>query len=70
MDSCIALRTAVVKNNEMHVQAGAGIVYDSVEQSEFEECQTKARALLRAAHDAINLIRISECYTALILHCE
>ena len=53
MDSCIALRTAVIKNNKMHVQAGAGIVYDSVEQSEFEECQNKARALLRAARDAI-----------------
>ena len=53
MDSCIALRTAVIKNNKMHVQAGAGIVNDSVEQSEFEECQNKARALLRAARDAI-----------------
>jgi len=53
MDSCITLRTAVIKNNKMHVQAGAGIVYDSVEQSEFEECQNKARALLRAARDAI-----------------
>ena len=53
MDSCIALRTAVVKDGQMHVQAGAGIVYDSVEQSEFEECQNKARALLRAAQDAI-----------------
>ena len=53
MDSCIALRTAVVKDGQMHVQAGAGIVYDSVEQSEYEECQNKARALLRAAHDAI-----------------
>ena len=53
MDSCIALRTAVIKNNKMHVQAGAGIVYDSVEQAEFEECQNKARALLRAASDAI-----------------
>ena len=53
MDSCIALRTAVVKDGQMYVQAGAGIVYDSVEQSEYEECQNKARALLRAAHDAI-----------------
>ena len=53
MDSCIALRTAVVKDGKMHVQAGAGIVYDSSEQSEFEECQNKARALLRAAHDAV-----------------
>ena len=60
MDSCIALRTAVIKNNKMHVQAGAGIVYDSVEQSEFEECQNKARALLRAARDAINLTKMGD----------
>ena len=54
MDTCIALRTAVIKDGQMHIQAGAGIVYDSVAQSEFEECQNKARALLRAAADALN----------------
>lgn len=53
MDTCIALRTAVLKGGEMHIQAGAGIVYDSVPQSEFEECQNKARALIRAAADAL-----------------
>ena len=53
MDTCIALRTAVLKNGKMHIQAGAGIVYDSVPQSEFEECQNKARALVRAASDAL-----------------
>ena len=53
MDTCITLRTAILKDGQMHVQAGAGIVYDSVEQSEYEECQNKARALLRAAADAI-----------------
>ncbi len=53
MDTCIALRTALLKKGEMHIQAGAGIVYDSVEQSEYEECQNKARALLRAAADAL-----------------
>ncbi|NBX06866.1 MAG: anthranilate synthase component I [Proteobacteria bacterium] len=53
MDTCIALRTAVLKGGEMHIQAGAGIVYDSVPQSEFEECQNKARALVRAAADAL-----------------
>ncbi len=55
MDTCIALRTAVLKDGQMHVQAGAGIVYDSQEQSEFEECQNKAKALLRAAADALSL---------------
>ena len=53
MDTCIALRTAILKGGEMHIQAGAGIVYDSVAQSEYEECQNKARALIRAAADAL-----------------
>jgi anthranilate synthase component 1 len=52
LDSCIALRTAVIKDGVMHVQAGAGIVYDSQEKSEFDECHNKARALIRAAMDA------------------
>ncbi|MBI3902235.1 MAG: anthranilate synthase component I [Nitrosomonadales bacterium] len=49
MDLAIALRTAVVKNNTLFVQAGAGIVADSVPQSEWTETQNKARAVLRAA---------------------
>ena len=53
IDTCIALRTAIVKDDMMHIQAGAGIVYDSQEQSELEECENKARALLRAASDAL-----------------
>ena len=53
MDTCIALRTAILKEDTLHIQAGAGIVYDSVEQSEFEECQNKARAVLRAAEEAV-----------------
>ena len=53
VDTCIALRTAVVKDGKMHIQAGAGIVYDSVDQSEHEECENKARALIRAANDAL-----------------
>ncbi len=57
MDTCIALRTAIIENNQMHIQAGAGIVYDSVPQSEYEECQNKARAIIRAAEDAIILAR-------------
>jgi len=49
MDLAIALRTAVVKNNTLFVQAGAGIVADSVPSSEWIETQNKARAVLRAA---------------------
>jgi anthranilate synthase component 1 len=49
MDVAIAIRTGVIKNNILHVQAGAGIVADSVPQSEWIETQNKARAVLRAA---------------------
>jgi anthranilate synthase component 1 len=53
MDTCIALRTTVVKDGVMYVQAGAGIVADSVPESEHQECQHKARALVRAAQEAV-----------------
>ncbi|MGM0560617.1 MAG: anthranilate synthase component I [Pseudomonadota bacterium] len=53
MDTCIALRTALVKNNRMYVQAGAGIVIDSDPESEYQECRNKARALIRAAEEAL-----------------
>jgi anthranilate synthase component 1 len=53
MDTCIALRTTVVKDSVMYVQAGAGIVADSVPESENQECQHKARALVRAAQEAV-----------------
>ncbi len=49
MDVAIAIRTGVIKNNRLYVQAGAGIVADSVPQSEWIETQNKARAVLRAA---------------------
>ncbi len=49
MDIAIAIRTAVVKDGQMHVQAGAGIVADSDPASEWQETQNKARAVLRAA---------------------
>ncbi len=52
MDLAIAIRTAVVKDGMLYVQAGAGIVADSVAQSEWTETQNKARALLRAAEMA------------------
>ena len=53
MDTCIVLRTAVVKDGTMHVQAGAGIVHDSVPQSEYQECVHKAKALFSASHTAM-----------------
>ncbi|MDD2933834.1 MAG: anthranilate synthase component I [Methylotenera sp.] len=49
MDVAIAIRTGVIKNNKLYVQAGAGIVADSIPQSEWIETQNKARAVLRAA---------------------
>ena len=48
MDTCIAIRTAVLKDNVAYVQAGGGIVADSVPEREFEETLNKAKALLRA----------------------
>src|SRR5512142_3202257 len=54
MDMAIALRTAVLKNNTLFVQAGAGIVADSVPESEWMETQNKARAVLRAAEMALD----------------
>ena len=53
MDTCIVLRTALVKDGEMHVQAGAGIVYDSIPENEQQECINKAKALVRAAEEAV-----------------
>lgn len=49
MDLAIAIRTAVIKDGRLFVQAGAGIVADSVPKSEWTETQNKARAILRAA---------------------
>ena len=53
MDSCIVLRTAVVKDGTIHVQAGAGIVADSVPEYEQRECEAKAGAILAAAREAV-----------------
>ncbi len=53
MDTCIGLRTAVVKDGTMHVQAGCGVVADSNPQAEYEETRQKARALFRAAEEAM-----------------
>ena len=57
LDTCIALRTALVCDGQLHIQAGAGIVYDSDPQAEFEETQNKAMALMRAAADALRFSR-------------
>ena len=52
LDTAIAIRTAVIKDGVAHVQAGAGIVADSVPQLEFEETQHKAAAVIRAVQAA------------------
>ena len=52
MDTAIAIRTAVIKDGQIHVQAGAGIVADSDPDSEWQETLNKARAQLRAAEMA------------------
>ena len=53
MDTCIVLRTAIIKNNTLYVQAGAGIVADSKPELEQLECENKARALFSAAEEAL-----------------
>jgi anthranilate synthase component 1 len=52
LDSCIVLRTALIKSGMMYVQSGAGIVADSDPKSEQQECVNKAKALFRAAEEA------------------
>ncbi|PPU93832.1 anthranilate synthase component I [Xanthomonas albilineans] len=51
-DTAIAIRTAVIKHGRLHVQAGAGIVYDSDPQAEWDETMSKGRALFRAVAEA------------------
>ncbi|HYZ64360.1 MAG TPA: anthranilate synthase component I [Acetobacteraceae bacterium] len=53
MDTCIGLRTAVVKDGTMYVQAGGGVVADSTPEGEYEETRQKSRALFRAAEEAV-----------------
>ncbi|MDR7103340.1 anthranilate synthase component I [Croceicoccus sp. BE223] len=55
VDSCIVLRTAVVKDGVMHMQAGAGIVADSDPEYEQRECEAKAGALVAAAREALRV---------------
>jgi len=52
MDMCIALRTAVVKDQKLYIQAGGGVVYDSDPEAEYQETVNKSKALRKAAEDA------------------
>ncbi|MCK5727326.1 MAG: anthranilate synthase component I [Thiotrichaceae bacterium] len=49
MDTAIAIRTAVIQNNTLHIQAGAGVVYDSTPELEWKETMNKGRAIFKAA---------------------
>ncbi len=53
MDTCIVLRTALVKDGTMYVQAGGGVVADSVPEAEYQETVNKAKALMAAADEAV-----------------
>lgn len=57
MDMCIALRTGVVKDQALFIQAGGGVVYDSSPEAEFQETVNKSRALQRAAEGAARFVR-------------
>ncbi len=59
VDTCIALRTGLIKDGVLYAQAGAGIVADSVPNSEFQETVNKAKAVLSAADQALSLARAS-----------
>ena len=52
MDMCIALRTAILKDQKLYIQAGGGVVYDSDAEAEFMETVHKSNAVRRAAADA------------------
>ncbi|MNR43631.1 Anthranilate synthase component 1 [compost metagenome] len=48
LDTCITIRTIIFKNGKAYVQAGAGIVWDSIPENEYEETVNKAKALLKS----------------------
>ncbi|MEN6670021.1 anthranilate synthase component I [Psychrobacter sp. B38] len=58
MDTAIAIRTAVMRRGEIHIQAGAGVVADSIPEAEWEETNKKALALVKAVEMACNGLRI------------
>ncbi len=57
MDICIALRTAVLKDDTLYVQAGGGVVYDSDPEAEYQETVNKAKALMKAAEGAGTFVK-------------
>ncbi len=59
MDTAIAIRTAVIKNNRLFIQAGAGIVADSVPQLEWDETMNKGRAIFKAAQFVVEGLKTS-----------
>lgn len=59
MDSCIVIRSAFVKDNVAHVQAGAGVVYDSKPQAEADETRQKAQAVINAIKKSARLVNVS-----------
>lgn len=59
MDTAIAIRTAVIKNQIMHIQAGAGVVADSIPESEWQETLNKLRALFKAAELASQQLKVN-----------
>ena len=56
MDTAIAIRTAVIKDEKLYIQAGAGIVYDSVPENEWIETNNKAGAMTKAAKAAVSIV--------------
>ena len=60
MDTCIVLRTALVKDGTMYVQAGGGVVADSEPEAEYQETVNKARALMAAAEEAVRFASIKK----------
>ncbi|MDY0243067.1 MAG: chorismate-binding protein, partial [Rhodospirillaceae bacterium] len=57
LDTCITLRTALVKDGAVTVQAGGGIVADSSPEGEYQESWNKARAVIKAAEEAVRYSR-------------
>ncbi|WP_029488034.1 anthranilate synthase component I [Candidatus Epulonipiscium viviparus] len=55
LDMCIAIRTAISDGQKVYVQAGAGIVYDSIAHNEYQECRNKASAVMQAVENAYNI---------------
>jgi anthranilate synthase component 1 len=51
METCITLRSALIKDQKIYLQAGAGVVFDSVPKSEYQECINKSQALIKAYHE-------------------